>query len=157
MGKILPWIVMIVIISGIIIYANPNLVGDVKEKVIQNKDIMSEKAQSNPRVITIIENKDDLISGCIKSFNECKSIATRKYDISISLLEIEEFDNKEEAQEFYNTWKGFFDLYSPTDEGYPLVLLALTIQGPQTKMPLVVACNKEVGLIQSSERQLLCG
>lgn len=161
MGKFWPYIIIGIIIVAIIGYANPQFFPGIKDKVseITRKIPIDNQVKIPLTTKTIVIEEDkSLISSCKRSFNECVDISTKKYDISISLLEIQEFNNKEDAEDFYNTWKGFLEFYSPLDEEkYPLVLLALTIKNPQTKMPFVVVCNQQGELTQSSKERLFCG
>lgn len=50
--------------------------------------------------------EDTLITKCIQSFDSCKDIATKKYDQSITLIEVEKFETKDKANDFFNTWSG---------------------------------------------------
>ena len=49
MSKILPWIIMIAIISGIIAYANPHFFPEMKEKVIEKVQNISTLLDNNTK------------------------------------------------------------------------------------------------------------
>ena len=111
--------------------------------------------------------KDSLMLQCENSFNECKDIAERKYDLSISLIEKEKFEDSEKAQEFYKTWEGFNQLdllYSITksyreeelDNEMPIVIFAIKINTKEIQRPLVIVCNKNGSLTGSSKYELSC-
>ena len=152
------FIIIGIVILGIIAYANPQLVDDVKEKIktiyisVTNQPPIKNETNSTKQI-----NTPTLISKCTRSFNECKSITTRKYGISISLLEIERFNDKETAMEFYTTWKGILTFLDLSKEEFPLVLLALTVTHPEGKIPSVIVCNEEGELTQDSKEKLSCG
>jgi len=108
-----------------------------------------------------IVEEETLIDKCKKSFNECKEITTTKYSMAtIPLIKIEQFDNKEEAEEFFYTWGGMGQTYDLSfqsfqeKEGYPLVLIATK---HIFETPIVIICNKEGKLLRYSKITLLCG
>ena len=102
--------------------------------------------------------EDSLTSQCTQSLKECISISEKKYDLSISILETERFETKKEAEEFFNTWKGVFQL-SYEYEGikiYPVILSATKMRGPGGTMPYVASCGPDGKLTQKSKTQFLC-
>ncbi len=104
--------------------------------------------------------QDELITKCMKSFDECKDISTQKYDVSITLIKAQEFNNIDEADKFYNTWRGpgpsnnFHD--NAIENFFPIVLLATRIRNKEETLPLVVTCNKD-GMTKVSKLLLQCG
>ena len=96
--------------------------------------------------------QDELINKCMKSFENCKDIATQKYDMSISLLKVEKFEEKSKANEFYKTWEGLLFLESivPIDD-LPTVLFATQVRDSQGALPHIFICNKEGDLINLSK------
>lgn len=112
--------------------------------------------------------EDPLLAKCKTSYNSCKSIATQKYDMSISLIKSEKFNDKSSAEEFYNTWKSPLQIglkyelggYSSNNDigNYlPIVLFASKVSGQGGQLPVVLICNSDGNLISSSKSQLLCG
>lgn len=112
--------------------------------------------------------EDPLITKCKASYNSCKDVSTQKYDLSISLIKTEKFEDKSKAQEFYNTWKGplqmgldteltLFDYNKKVEDFIPLVLFATKVRGPEGQIPVVLICDKNGDLIKFSKSALLCG
>lgn len=112
--------------------------------------------------------EDPLLTKCKTSYNSCKSIATQKYDISISLIKSEKFNDKSSAEEFYNTWKsplqfglkyelGGYSSNNDIENYLPIVLFASKVSGQGGQLPVVLICNSDGNLISSSKSQLLCG
>ncbi|MCK9544605.1 MAG: hypothetical protein M0R03_21500 [Novosphingobium sp.] len=127
----------------------------------------SDKNSSSGKIIPSTY-EDSLVTKCKTSYNSCKSVATQKYDMSISLIKSEKFNDKDSAEEFYNTWKGplqgelkyALGSYSSNNniENYlPIVLFASKVSGPGGQLPVVLICNSDGNLISSSKSQLLCG
>ena len=147
-------------------------------KIYDSSTSSSAKQQNsvNPLPSQISAPKEDtLISKCQRSFDNCKNISTQKYDISVSLIKIEKFEGKSEADEFYNTWKSplqmgldneFMDLnlfdyetgeMPPLESYFPLVLFASKVRGLKGQTPVVLICDKGGNLIKQSKQQLGCG
>ena len=100
---------------------------------------------------------------CLKSFNECKRVTETKYDsISINIIQARKFGERKSAEEFFNTWKGYlqvFDsnfLFSEDKEEYPLVLIATKTKAEEEN-PIVAVCNEKGELLRYSKMLLLCG
>jgi len=115
----------------------------------------------------IVNKEDRLITKCRQSFESCKDIATQKYDMSISLLKIERFDEKDEAIEFFDTWKGilqsgletqlrFEDWDATVESSLPLVIIASKVTGVGGQLPVTLICLEDGELTSMSKSQLLC-
>ena len=172
MINIFAWIVMIVMITGIIAYANPQFFPDMKEK-IENIDIPKNIPKVKTNDMTIIEvsseNEDKLMSKCEESFNDCKDIYHKKLGLSVSISEIGQINNIDKANEFYNIWIerlpdwnsiGIKDRQQKINEGgFPQVLIAYSIgwPGSNVKLPSIAVCNEEGELTQDSKGILSCG
>ena len=152
------WVVVVLIIVGLTVYANPHIFQEIKDNVGDSLNKLNIKNE---------EQGDPLIIKCMDSFNECKYISTSKWDISIYLIEYKKFMDREDAEEFFNKWRGFqVDLEaeltmlrysSDIKERFPLVLFATKIQNQQDiTLPLVIICDKSGELVDSSKDQILC-
>jgi len=127
----------------------------------------SDKNSSSGKIIPSTY-EDSLITKCKASYNSCKDVSTQKYDLSISLIKTEKFEDKSKAQEFYNTWKGplqmgidteltLFDFDKKVEDYLPLVLFAIKVRGPEGQVPVVLICDKNGDLVKFSKSALLCG
>ncbi|MFW9877455.1 MAG: hypothetical protein ACFFG0_30585 [Candidatus Thorarchaeota archaeon] len=136
-------------------------------QISSNFTLFNSNKNSSSKVIPSTY-EDPLVSKCRASFNSCKEVSTKKYDISISLIEMEKFQDKSKAEEFYNTWKGPLQMglkyeltgfaYNKDVEDYlPIVLIASKVRGPEGQLPVVLTCNSDGNLISNSKSQLLCG
>ena len=143
---------------------------DVKanSEIQLNTQKTSSGAEVQPQKVA--NKEDELITKCKQSYEFCKEISTQKYDMSISLLKVEKFEEKVKAEEFYETWKGplqigletelklYNDYWNtPIESIFPLVLFASKVRGSQGALPVVLICSKEGELVKSSKGQLLCG
>ena len=110
----------------------------------------------------------DLIDKCTKSFNECKEISEIKYDLSISIIKIERFEEMSKAEVFFNTWRGLlqtdiktnlaiFDYKTPLEDYFPIVLIASKMRGPEGQLPIVLICTNNGQLTRYSKMSVLCG
>lgn len=109
------------------------------------------------------EKEDSLLKECKSSFEQCKEITNAKYDISISIIKIEKFANEENATDFYNTWKGPFQiplqyLLERIEQGksFPVVLFAVKVSGKLGDLPAVIICDKDGNIIRPSKDELQC-
>ncbi|KKN76078.1 hypothetical protein LCGC14_0374680 [marine sediment metagenome] len=119
-----------------------DVVGSVKDNIV-----LSQKTN----------NTNPSVSKCIQSFNSCKQISTKKYDWSLSILEIEEFDDIQEAEEFYNIWHGLYEFRSYFREyDLPYVLIAVKIISPNGQVPTVVVCQ-DGELSPAAKSKFSCG
>ncbi len=174
-GKVWTIVTVLIVLTWVLWFFGVD-VRDVKYIVKDELADIRANAPSNfqvqsPSVISSSptqEKEDELIEGCKQNYELCKEVATKKYDISISLLEAEKFSQVSEAEEFYDTWKGqqagldvewglSHGFGMLTENNFPLVLLATKVRGPQGSLPLVVICDKTGQLIDSSKNQLSCG
>ncbi len=150
-------------------YKVKDIFSNLKSNIELSKDSQQLNSANN-NVNQLNANKEDsLISKCRQSFESCKDIATQKYDMSISLLKVEKFEEKIKAEEFYETWKSplqmgletelkFYSNYNtPIESNFPVVLFASKVRGSQGALPTVLICNKEGDLVKFSKQQLLCG
>lgn len=111
------------------------------------------------------KKEDVLVKTCKNSFNTCSSIFSKKYGGSVSIIEIERFDDKENAEEFYHVWKGFgqisvkyeYDIFGLDEYNTPLVLIASKVKGDLGQLPLVLVCNSNGDFVEGSKAKLLCG
>lgn len=123
-------------------------VGDIGSEI---GDVPSTTSSNSQKTIT----QESLISKCKKSLNECIYTTETKYNADINLIKVGEFEKREDALNFFTTWKGMFQFTGISeDQEYPIVLMATTIEGEGGKMPVVIICNKEGFLINGGE--LLC-
>ena len=165
---------MIVIISGIIACDNPQFFPDMKYKIeekIENIDIPKNipKIETNGLTIIEVSSEDNLISKCKDSFNDCKDIYYKKFGVSVSISEIEEVQNIDEANDFYNIWVERLEDWNKimkrsretriTEAGFPQVLIAYSYHSPlaDIKLPFIAICNEEGELTQDSKGALSCG
>ncbi len=168
----LTWIIAIVIVVGIIAYAYPQFFPGIKDKISEKTQAIqtSNIADKGIKTYNVITNKpNNVVSKCRQSFNQCEKIYNKKFDISLSVSEIQKVDDLEQAQEFYNIWKGRLgdlDKYSKQDRvneinqnGFPQVLIAYSFVIPKqnVKLPSLVTCDSEGELTQSSREGLSCG
>lgn len=109
--------------------------------------------------------KDNLMSKCEEAFNTCIDVASKKYGIRINLIEKLKVTDNDEANEFYDTWKGPFQLgltYSVNgytgnkDINYPLVLFATSAIGPMGQIPVVVICTSSGDITSEGRDSLGC-
>lgn len=151
-------------------YKAKDMFSDLKSDIALSKDIQQLNSANNSLDQLNANKEDSLIVKCRQSFESCKDIATQKYDMSISLLKVEKFEEKGKAEEYYQTWKGplqvgleselkiYNDYWSaPIENIFPLVLFASKVRGNQGVLPTVLICNKDGDLVKSSKQQLLCG
>jgi len=144
-------------------------VNDAFSDMKTNSEIQS-NTQSGTEVESqkIVTKENELITKCKQSYETCKDISTQKYDMSISLLKVEKFEDKDDAMEFYNTWKSplqagldtelrLYDFNTPIEDYFPVVLFASKVRGSEGALPVVLICFKEGELAKSSKGQLLCG
>ena len=175
MANIFAGIIIIAIIAGIVAYANPQFFPNMKyeiEEKIENMNVQKIKEGTDiVKQIIITENKktDTLISKCKTSFNDCKDIYHTKFGISVSISEIEEVNNIDEANEFYNIWKERLPDWNRrgkeyreqkiNENGFPQVLIAYSYHSPiaDVKLPSITVCNEEGELTQDSKKALSCG
>ncbi len=148
--QIIYGVIILVLAMGVFGYLfNPevkdkidDVVGDIKDDVV-----LSQKTN----------NTNPSVSKCIQSFNDCKQISTKKYDWSLSILDIEEVDEMEEAKEFYNTWHGLFEFGSYFGEyDLPFVLIAVKMKGRDIQLPTVIVCE-DGELTSAAKSKLMCG
>ena len=127
---------------------------DTKESIMGTNSYPSTRADEN-----------DLISRCKVSLNKCKDISTRKYDLSMSIIEVKKFNDEVRAVEFYNTWNVFlgFNLdtifalsHSTIEEQLPFVLIAVSLVREGEKYPVVAICDGNGELNINSKISLLC-
>jgi len=97
--------------------------------------------------------------------NTCIDVASKKYGIRINLIEKLKVTDNDEANEFYDTWKGPFQLgltYSVNgytgnkDINYPLVLFATSAIGPMGQIPVVVICTSSGDITSEGRDSLGC-
>ena len=171
MANLFVWLFIGIIVLGIIFYVNPQLWGDVKEKVVASKNIVESKAGNieTQGVIEPAKKEDTLISKCKKSFNDCKDVYNKKFGLSVSVSEIEEVNNIDEAEEFYNIWLYRLEDWGNigkeirqqkiNEGGFPQVLIAYSIKWPDkdVKLPSIAICNEEGELTRDSKESLSCG
>lgn len=178
---IVPVIIAIIIISLFIKWSNDGTFEKFGAKLSEIKqnftsDIKQSKSEIKENIVTkkdeieeLVKPKEDqLLTKCRESFDECRGISTKKYDWSISIIEIEKFEDADKAEEFYNTWSGLtqtdletefriFDYDLNIEDRFPLVLFALKVKGEGGQLPLVAICDKDGELIKNSKVQLQCG
>ncbi len=108
--------------------------------------------------------QDPVITACTQSFNDYKETTSKKYGYSLSLIEMERFDNFSEANEFYDTWRDpmqlelttylrtFGKIDAKSKDSYPLVLFASKLEISNgvnvVQVPIVIVCDKNGKLIQ---------
>jgi len=171
------WIIFIVLVlmAVYLFYFQPQILRTISGRVTNILGDLKTNTNVNPTSQISVPVEDELIVKCRQSYDNCKEIATQKYDVSISLIKIEKFEDKSNAEEFYNTWKGpiqigqfglDWDLMSsypdnpnttPIENYFPVVLLALKVTNPQGQLPLVVVCDNSGNLVKASKNQLQCG
>ena len=140
------------------LWFNPSIISNsyenIKEKV---SDLSSSKSN-------LLPEEDPLTKKCRESFNTCSSIFMEKYGGSVSIIEIERFDKKETAEEFYNTWKGMGQIgigyevgvFSNSEYDLPIVLVASKAKDAGGQLPIVIVCNSTGELAEGSKMRLLC-
>ncbi len=145
--------VSILLVFLLIWFVDTKVEGNLKDKLLESKEKITQKVDN----YNIPIQQDPLILKCIQSFNSCEQIATKKYDWSLSILEIEEFDDIQEAEEFYNTWSGLFEFGSYFSEyDLPYVLIAVKMKGALTQLPTVIVCE-DGELTPAAKSKLMCG
>lgn len=156
---------MSIIVVGIIAYANPDLWEGVKQ-ILKGQNQINNSETIKPEILL---GQDQLISKCRNSFNECVGIYNKKFGLSVFVSQIEQVSNLNEANKFYDIWKGRLEDYNRigklirereiNDTGFPQTLIAYSIKWPDknVKLPSLVTCNQGGELIQSSKTQLSCG
>jgi len=175
MGKLLSFFIGLIIVAGIIAYANPQFFPDIKDKISEKIEAIptDNTAAENIKTYNIVsENTNkpkDLISECRQTFNECNDIYHTKYGISTSFSEIQEVNDMEEAFEFYDVWalgtagldaSKYLRESQINEAGFPQVLIAYSIKSPLNpdfKLPFVAICNEDGELTESSKDILDCG
>ncbi|MFH0867936.1 MAG: hypothetical protein V1831_01365 [Candidatus Woesearchaeota archaeon] len=164
---IFTWLIVGVIILGVIAYANPQLWEDVKWKVTEGKNVVVSKAESinTPGIIEPTKKADTLVSKCKRSFDDCKDISNKKMGVYISISEIEEVNNTDEAWNFYDIWFTRIERDNKRQEekinktGFPQVLIAYSFKWSNNdlQLPSVAVCNEKGELTQDSKGALSCG
>jgi len=160
-GKVFGWLFVFVVGSLIVTFlVNPNSFNDLKQNIKGITSSISGNSISN-------NSEDPLLIKCRDSFNRIKDIAEQKYDVSISLLQIQRFEDEDPANNFFNTWKsssqytlrqilfGFLDTYGNRDIEFPIVLIAISIRGDYGQIPKVVVCETGGDLSSYSKNILL--
>ncbi len=156
------WVVSILLVFLLIWFVDAKVGGNLKDKFLESKEKITQKVEN----YNISIQQDPLIAKCIDSFDRCKYIATRKYDVSFKILEIRRFDDEEKAEEYFNIWKGpaQSDLikelkekgyYTTVEESLPLVMFFLKVKSWIGEMPRVTICDSDGELLSKSS--LLCG
>lgn len=154
---VIGWL-FIFVIGSIIVSAilDPSILNDIGNRIRTFTGSVSQNS--------VLAEQDSLISQCLKSFNECEKITETKYDsVYITLIKAEKFEDENNAQTFFDMWKGPTQMYrydfywSNIQYQYPLILIAAKIKGPIGETPLVIPCDKEGQLLAGSKSILLCG
>ena len=141
----------------ILILANTNYATNIKEFVKDSSLLSNENSQSNT-------NKE-LLDKCTQAFNACKEIGEAKGN-SINLLKKGYFNNSEEANKFYKTWRGFQQSYDLESEAsgigesisYPVTLFAVKAksEGSEFSNAIVVICSSNCRLLEVTSAWM-CG
>ncbi len=154
--------VSILLVFLLIWFVDAKVGGNLKDKLLESKEKITQKVDN----YNIPIQQDPLIEKCMNSFERCKYIATRKYDVSFKILEVERFDDKEKAVEFFDTWKGYTQFYlywelrekgygTTVEESLPLVMFFLKVKGVGGETPRVTICDSDGELLDRSS--LFCG
>jgi len=158
---------VIIVITWVLWFFNidiRNLKYAVKDKI----DSMESTSVETKNTQTTANVEDELITKCTNSYNDCVNILTKKYDTPVTVLKKEKFSNKDDASNFYNTWKGLAQTNlileyglleggNNIDNDFPMVLFALKLRGAGGSIPMVIMCNKNGELLKSSKMSLACG
>ena len=158
-GEIVLWAAIMIVASLIVsMIVNPIIYTNLKNRVTG--------IFKGPGIIT----EDSLTAKCLTSFNQCKQVYEKKYEISMSVVEAKKVLNLSAGNDFYNTWKGINQTGLESEYNYnlgvgekldessfPIVLFAITLRGKEGLVPYVAVCNKEGNLIQYSKTILSCG
>lgn len=108
--------------------------------------------------------QDKQITECLKEFNDCKEISSKKFNFVISLNDYKKIDKSEEAQDYYRKWSsplmgGSFMVYE-SDIKYPSVFLAYSVEtfleGNKVKVPGVAICSSNNKILDLSKTSLGC-
>jgi hypothetical protein len=106
-------------------------------------------------------NTDDITTNdCYQSYLDCVDIVEKKYkEATITFNEIKKFNGDQDAQDFFETWRGFFQI-TKTVEDYDtqgqVVLIAYTISGEDASSPQVAVCDERGLLTQMSKTEMGC-
>ena len=158
-GEIILWASIMIVASLIVsMTVNPIIYTNLKNRVV------------NIFKSPVPTSKDALTEKCVESFEQCKQVYEKKYEISMSIVEAKRVDNLSAGNDFYNTWKGLTQIgleseYNSTldpgeklkESDFPLVLFAITFRGKEGLVPYVVVCDNQGNLIQYSKTILSCG
>ncbi|MDP3027161.1 MAG: hypothetical protein Q8N63_05605 [Nanoarchaeota archaeon] len=116
------WIIVVLVLILISLYIiNQNF----KTKIDTFLSGIQNKISGNS--LLDISNGNDK---CKASFNECKSILEAKWGISIILLKKEQFNNEQEANNFFDIWAASFlqnNKISYYATNYPVTLFAIRL------------------------------
>lgn len=158
--EIITWIIVFVIGSLIVsAIIDPSIVTNIKNNL---NSVFKQSVKEE--MIT-----DPLIKECLVSFNQCKDIAITKYNsLSIKILQIEKFENKESAKIFYERWSNpmgkvssisIFGDYSEmgieSKLDYPIVLIATNTKAEEEN-PIVAICNSNGELTKFTKQLFVC-
>ena len=137
---------------------------DIKKEIPQILSLPSQEVYAQD----LKQTSSPLVSSCMESFNECKSISQKKYDTSISIIKTEEFDYYDEADDFYRTWSnGLITLealltidgrynFMTKEDALPIVLVAAKIKAEDNSSPVVFVCDNSGELIKISKQSMGC-
>lgn len=101
------------------------------------------------------------ISQCKKEFNDCARISYQKGVFNAKILKIQNFTDINEAQTFFNTWKGFTQPNSKgiLPEKTPFILIAsrvTSITDEKYILSLVMSCDENGHLSYLAKQNLGC-
>ena len=113
------------------------------------------------------QGTQELASPCVTSVRSCTEILEAKYSASTTVLKEGTFTSHQDAELFYNQWKGLTQLGLDFDLGQqnglapntsaPVTLVALRITGAGGTGPVVVVCDSSGALTRISRVMLFCG
>ena len=158
-GEIILWASIMIVASLIVsMIVNPIIYTNLKNRVV---GIFKSPVSTT---------KDALTEKCVESFEQCKQVYEKKYEISMSIVGVNKVHNLSAGNDFYNTWKastqmGLESEYNSNlpvgerlnDTNFPLVLFAITLRGKEGLAPYVAVCDNQGNLIQYSKTVLSCG
>lgn len=156
-NAIIIFLVIVIIILGYFLLTKD------KSNVSDNLNQNSSNTNTQP-----VDNT--LIKKCTDSFNACKEVIQTKYGYKVTLNKMQEFDNYEDANEFYNTWKSYFDTGLPSlfsenpysfdkeqlvEDNFPIILIAMSREDVN-KIPSVIGCGNDGKLTSYSRTFVQC-
>jgi len=105
-------------------------------------------------------SENALLTNCKADFEYYKDISEKKYDGSISILNVEEVSNMESVEEFSSTWGSSLSINLDIEQrrtklDFPIVLFGIKFKGPGGQIPLVLACGNDGKLMEHSKNLLL--